>query len=331
MPNTAAIVGIPGPVLDRHTAILLRDTRPAGVILFGRNVQDKPQLQALTTALRAVLPPEAVVIVDQEGGRVARLRPPHWHAHPPAGCLGALYETNQPAGLRAAWITGALIGADCAEAGFDVVCAPVLDRRLDGYHDVVGDRGFSDDPDSVAELGRAVAEGLLAAGIQPVMKHLPGHGRACVDSHLSLPVVQDNVPADLAPFIRNAGLPWAMTAHILFPDWDSSHPATLSATVIADIIRGTIDFAGVLVSDDLAMQALSGTPAERAVRALAAGCDLAMYCAGDHDSTALMLAACGPVGQDAATRLQAARALALRCRISLDSGLLAAERDELLR
>ncbi len=187
-----AIVGIAGPCLAVAEADMLRRHRPAGIILFARNVADPGQLRALTAGLRAVLPPGAVIMVDQEGGRVARLRPPHWRAHPPAAELGRLFARHGPSGLRAAWITGALIGADCASCGFDVVCAPVLDLAYPGAHDVIGDRAFGPDPVVVARLGRAMAAGLLAAGVQPVGKHAPGHGRARVDSHLALPRIEAN-------------------------------------------------------------------------------------------------------------------------------------------
>jgi beta-N-acetylhexosaminidase len=169
----AAIVGIAGPALTPSEARTLRALRPAGVILFARNVESPVQLRALTASLRDILPPEAVLMVDQEGGRVARLRPPHWRAHPPAGTIGALYARDPSAGLRAAWITGVLIGLDCAEAGFDVACAPVLDLRIPGAHDVIGDRAYGADPEAVGALGRAVAEGLMQAGIHPVAKHMP--------------------------------------------------------------------------------------------------------------------------------------------------------------
>jgi beta-N-acetylhexosaminidase len=324
---TAAIVGIPGLTLEPETAELLRAFQPAGVILFGRNVQTPEQLRALTADLRAVLPERAVLMVDQEGGRVARLRPPHWRAHPSAGRIAAL---DPEAGLRAAWLSGALIGLDCADAGFDVACAPVLDLRIEAMSDVIGDRSFGGDPATVARLGRAMAEGLLAAGIQPVMKHLPGHGHARVDSHLALPVVDDSIDDDLRPFAENADLPWAMTAHILYPAMDPLHPATLSKHIVAEIIRGTIGFDGVLVSDDLAMQALSGSPADRAVAALEAGCDLAMYCAGDHEATKAVLSACKPLSGEAIRRLDAARGLARRRAITLDTATLAAERGFLL-
>jgi len=272
--------------------------------------------------LRRVLPAGAVLMVDQEGGRVARLRPPDWRAHPPAGALRS---------LRAAWLTGALIGLDCMAAGFDVVAAPVLDLAIHGAHAVIGDRALAEQPTEVAKLGRALAAGLLAAGIQPVMKHAPGHGRASVDSHLALPRVETNDQhADLLPFALNADLPWAMSAHIVYPAWDAVLPATLSPAVIAAIIRDRIGFEGVLVTDDLAMKALTGPPADLACRALAAGCDIALYCSGEFAPTADLLARCPPMSDRAASRLAAARALAARRQMPLNALLLAAERDRLV-
>ena len=270
-------------------------------------------------------------MVDQEGGRVARLRPPHWRAHPPAAELGALFAEDRRAGLRAAWLTGALIGIDCAAARFDVAAAPVLDLAIAGAHSVIGDRALAEEPSSVARLGRALAAGLLAAGVQPVAKHAPGHGRARVDSHLSLPRVEANdLDADLLPFALNADLPWTMTAHIVYSAWDPTLPATLSPTVIKAIIRGRIGFEGVLVTDDLAMKALAGTPADLARQALAAGCDIALYCSGELAPTAELLTSCPPLTAAAATRLAAAKALAVRRSMALDEAALASERDRLL-
>jgi beta-N-acetylhexosaminidase len=328
----AAIVGIAGPDLDPAEAALFRAQPPAGVILFARNIVDPPRLAVLVAALRRVLPAESVLMVDQEGGRVARLRPPHWRAHPPAAALGALFARSPASGLRAAWLTGALIGLDCAGAGFDVAAAPVLDLGLPGAHAVIGDRALAEDPAVVGRLGRAVAAGLLAAGVQPVGKHVPGHGRARLDSHLALPTVEANdLDADLLPFALNADLPWAMTAHILYPAWDPTRPATLSRAIIGRVIRGRIGFEGVLVTDDLAMRALSGAPADLALLALAAGCDLALYCAGEAAPNAVLLAACPPVTPVAAARLGRARLLARRRRLTLDAAALADERALLLR
>jgi beta-N-acetylhexosaminidase len=327
----AAIVGIAGPALADAEAALFCEHPPAGVILFARNVVDPPQLRALTAALRVALPPDAVLMVDQEGGRVARLRAPHWHTHPPAAAIGRAFAANPAIGSRAAWLTGALIGLDCADAGFDVVCAPVLDRRMPGADAAIGDRAFAADPETVAKLGGTLADGLLAAGVQPVGKHAPGHGRARVDSHAALPVVEDDdLARDLLPFICNAELPWLMTAHIRYTAWDAENPATHSPRIIAEIIRGRIGFAGVLVSDDLAMGALTGSPPDRALRALAAGCDLALYCPGDPAGNAAVLEACPLVTPAAAERLAAARALASERRLALDPALLHAERERLM-
>jgi len=327
----AAIVGISGLVLTDQEAALFARHPPAGFVLFRRNVADPAQLRALTDALHALLPDGSPILVDQEGGRVARLRPPHWRAHPPAAAIGALHARDPSAGLRAAWLTGALIGLDCAATGIDVACAPVLDLRLPDTHEAIGDRAFSAEPDAVAALGRALAEGMLAAGVQPVGKHAPGHGRARVDSHLTLPVVEAaDLSADLVPFARNADFPWMMTSHILYTALDPDRPATLSPTVIGDVIRGRIGFGGVLSSDDLAMQALSGTPAERAAAALAAGCDIALYCPGDAAGNEAVLAACPPLTEAATARLAAARALADARRLPLDAHALADERNRLL-
>jgi beta-N-acetylhexosaminidase len=326
----AAVVGVSGLSLTPDEATLFATHPPLGVILFGRNVADPSQLAALIAAIRVVLP-GALLMVDQEGGRVARLRPPHWQAHPPAAAIGALHGANAAAGLRAAWITGALIGHDCAAAGFDVACAPVLDLRHPGMTDAIGDRAFGTDPEAVAALGRAMAEGLLAAGIQPVGKHAPGHGRAVVDSHQAMPCIDAaDLDADFLPFIRNADLPWMMTAHLLYEALDQTHPATLSPGIIATVIRGRIGFDGVLVSDDLAMGALTGPPAERALACLAAGCDVALYCAGVFDHTEAVLRALPSLGTRTAARLAAAASLARTCKKALDPAALADERARLI-
>ncbi len=328
----AAIVGLAGLTLGADEAALFRQYRPAGVILFARNVENPKQLAALVAPLRGVLPTGGVLAVDQEGGRVARLRPPHWRDHPAAARLGQLFDGNQAAGERAAWLTGALIGLDCAGAGLDVACAPVLDLRVPGAHQVVGDRAYSTEPDAVARLGRAVADGLLAAGVQPVAKHAPGHGRAAVDSHLDLPRVDagQDLADDMRPFALCAAVPWMMTAHILYAGLDADWPATLSATVIRQAIRGQIGFQGVLVSDDLAMNALTGSPGQRAAQAVAAGCDIALHCSGALSDTADVLQSCPEVTDLALARLAAARGMAAAARQTLDGTALSAERDALL-
>ena len=327
----AAIVGIAGPVLLADESALFKAFPPAGVILFSRNIQDPAQLKSLIAALRTVLPADADIMVDQEGGRVARLRPPHWHSHPAAATLGRLFERDPAAGLRSAWLTGALIGANCQDAGFTIAAAPVLDISIPAAHDVIGDRAFTRHPVSVARLGRAVANGLLAAGITPVGKHAPGHGRARVDSHLVLPTVaEDDLSADIRPFALSADLPWMMTAHIVYEALDPGLPATLSAAVIGGVIRGRIGFEGVLVTDDLAMKALSGNPADVAVQALAAGCDIALYCSGAFAPTEAMLRTCPPVTPATDRRLRAARAACANRGLKLDPVRLSAERERLL-
>jgi beta-N-acetylhexosaminidase len=327
----AGIVGIAGPALTGRERRMIRVCPPAGVILFRRNIVTPEQVSGLVRDLRGVLPPRAVLMVDQEGGRVARLGPPYWAPHPPCGAIGALWDADQARAVRAAWIQGALIGAQVAAAGFDVVCAPVLDRRLPGAHDVVGDRAFHADPVAVGRLGRAMASGLLAAGVQPVAKHVPGHGRATADSHHHLPRVDaTDLDADLLPFLISADMPWAMTAHIAYAAFDADWPATLSASVIQGVIRGRLDFSGVLVSDDLTMKALSGTPAELARRALAAGCDLVLHCSGVEQQTAEVLAACPDLPAAGIARMRAAAVRAAAARRPLDVRALAVERDRLL-
>ena len=327
----AAIVGIAGSALSAEESALFRAWPPAGVILFSRNIREPGQLAELVASLRLVLGAEADLMVDHEGGRVARLRPPHWRAHPPAAALGRLFATNPAAALRGAWLTGALIGCECRSAGFSIAAAPVLDIAMPGAHEVIGDRAFARHPVAVARLGRALANGLLAAGVLPVGKHAPGHGRAAVDSHLSLPKLREtDLSADFRPFALNADLPWMMTAHIVYEALDPHLPATLSATLIETVIRGLIGFQGVLVTDDLAMQALSGAPADLAVQALAAGCDVALYCSGEFAANESLLRAVPPLSPRARHRLQAGRVAASRGRQTLHPGLLAAERERLL-
>ncbi|WP_027134691.1 beta-N-acetylhexosaminidase [Geminicoccus roseus] len=281
----AGVLGIDGTELTDEERDFLRETPPAGVILFARNIADRDQLRRLTDAIRtAASPARPLVFIDQEGGRVMRLRPPVWRSLPAMARIGELCLGNPGAADLAAEAVGRLIGADLAEAGIDVACAPVLDVAAPGLTEAIGSRAFSGDPEVVSRLGRKVADGLLAAGILPVIKHLPGHGRALVDSHMGLPVVEagrdDLAARDFRPFQALADLPIGMTAHILFRAIDPDRPATLSARVIEDVIRGEIGFAGLLLSDDLGMGALSGGLAGRASDCLAAGCDLALACSG---------------------------------------------------
>ncbi|MFT8242658.1 beta-N-acetylhexosaminidase [Roseomonas sp. BN140053] len=310
----AAVVGIAGTSLSAEEAALFRQHRPAGAILFARNIADPAQLLALTAALRQELGEEAPILVDQEGGRVARLKPPHWPAFP--SC--ASFEGRPEQARQVA----AQLGAVCLAMGLDVVCAPVLDLRLPDAHDIIGDRAFSADPAEVARIGAAFTAGLRAAGCVPVIKHVPGHGRATLDSHEALPRVaagREELAADIFPF-RAVCLPdagrslWAMTAHILYEALDPDRPATLSPRVIEGVIRDEIGFDGVLVSDDLAMKALTGEPAALAAASLAAGCDLVLHCPGIFAENAALLAACPVLSDRAAERLAEARALSLATR-----------------
>ena len=328
----AAIVGIAGPSLLPPERELFAALPPAGVILFARNVVDPAQLGALTAALRSVLADDAVIAVDQEGGRVARLRPPAWRLQPPAAAIGALHARDRDAGVRAAYLTGALIGLDCAASGLDVACAPVLDLRVAGASDVIGDRAFGADPVAVAALGSAMAEGLMAAGVAPVGKHAPGHGRALLDSHLALPSVpaETDLAGDIAAFRACAGLPWMMTAHLLYHGLDADRPGTLSPVVIGRVIRERIGFEGVLVSDDLAMRALQGAPGDLAAAAVAAGCDLALFCTGQLEDSEAVLRAAPAIGARTQARMAASRHMVALRRAVLDGEALAAERDRLL-
>jgi beta-N-acetylhexosaminidase len=321
----AAIVGLAGPTLTTEERALFRARRPAGLILFARNVEDPTQLRALTQAARDLLGADLPILVDQEGGRVARLRPPHWPAFPAAAAFEGL-----PA--EAARANAALLGLTCHAMGIDVVCAPVLDLRLPGGHAVIGDRAFAADPAEVVRLGRAWVEGLHSAGCVPVLKHIPGHGRALVDSHLELPHIpagRDALAEDCAPFAALAGSgAWAMTGHLLLEALDPRHPVTLSHDIIGRVIRRAIGFQGVLVSDDLAMQALRGAPGALAQHAIAAGCDLALHCTGVLAETAEVLADCPALSEAAAARLAESRAVAAAARQpALDPAMLAGLRD----
>ena len=300
----SAIIGVSGLRLTAEEAGLLRRHRPLGAILFARNVESPAQLHALTAEIRECLRAEAPILVDQEGGRVARLKPPHWRAHPPA----ASFE-NGPA--EAAEAEAAAIGAACRAVGLDVVCAPVLDLRLPEMHKVIGDRAFSADPAEVARLGAAWIAGLRQAGGVPVAKHIPGHGRATLDSHEALPVVSASraeLAADFAPFraLASADL-WGMTAHILYTALDEARCATLSPEIIARVIRGEIVFDGLLLSDDLGMKALSGTLPGLTEAALAAGCDAVLHCSGVMSESLAVLEACPSMSESALRRLAASR------------------------
>ncbi|TSD88169.1 beta-N-acetylhexosaminidase [Mycobacterium sp. KBS0706] len=309
----AILFGCAGPILAAEERLFFRDADPLGFILFRRNCETPDQLAALVADLRDAVGREAPVMIDQEGGRVARLRPPHWPAFPAAGRFGALDALDPAAAEKAARANATAIALTTGAAGIDIVAAPVLDLDLPGAdRTVVGDRAFSGDPAVVARLGRAVAEGLLDGGALPVIKHLPGHGRSKVDSHFALPLVEADLDTlertDFAPFRDLSDLPWGMTGHLVFTALDPDHPVTQSPTAIRDAVRGRIGFGGVLCSDDLSMGALSGTLPDRAARALAAGCDLALHCNGDLAEMRAIAAAVPAIGPETSVRLARAEA-----------------------
>ncbi len=285
MTIASAIFGCSTTQLTGQERSFFRSADPLGFILFARNVESPDQVRRLTAELRdAVGRADAPILIDQEGGRVARLRPPHWRAAPPAVRFGELARRDRAAGAEAARLNALLLAAELRPLGVTVDCAPVLDLRVSGAHDVIGDRAFGADPQTVADLGRAMADGLLAGGVIPVIKHVPGHGRAAVDSHTALPVVTASraalEAADFRPFRALNDMPWAMAAHVVYTAVDPERPASTSPRVVAEIIRGSIGFEGVLIADDLSMQALAGSLEARAQAVFGAGCDLVLHCTG---------------------------------------------------
>jgi beta-N-acetylhexosaminidase len=316
LPNEArraVILGCAGPSLDAFERDFFPAANPVGFILFRRNCVSPGQVRDLVASLReCVGRSDAPVLIDQEGGRVARLRPPHWRAYPAAARLGSLPD---PLAETASRLCARLIGDDLAQLGITVDCLPVLDLAIAGADPVIGDRAYGSDGRRVARLARAACEGLLESGIIPVIKHIPGHGRAGVDSHDACPVVETShielARTDFAPFCALAAMPWAMTAHIVYSAIDPTAPATLSSAVIAEVIRAEIGFGGVLISDDLSMRALGGGLGERTRRTLAAGCDLVLHCNGSPTEMEEIVAAAAMISPRTAERL--ARGEAMRC------------------
>jgi beta-N-acetylhexosaminidase len=285
MQARAFITGVSGPELAVAEHDFIRAERPWGFILFKRNVETPQQVSTLVEELRnCVGVPDAPVLIDQEGGRVQRLGPPHWPVYPPGALFGALYDLDPTLGLAAARLSARSIAADLADLGISVDCLPLADVPVAGANAVIGDRAYGDRPDKVAAIARAVTKGLEQGGILPVLKHIPGHGRATADSHLRLPEVKtpkkELERTDFAAFQALADLPMAMTAHVVFSALDPVHPATTSATIIEQVIRGVIGFHGLLMSDDVSMNALSGSIAERTGAIFSAGCDVVLHCNG---------------------------------------------------
>jgi beta-N-acetylhexosaminidase len=302
----ACILGCAGPALGADEAALFRQARPWGFILFARNIETPDQVRKLVADLRETVGREdAPVLIDQEGGKVQRLGPPHWRLYPP----GAAYKER---GVDAARLGGRLIAHDLAALGINVDCAPVLDLPAEGAHAVIGDRAFGARPTEVATLARAMADGLLSGGVLPIVKHIPGHGRATSDSHVALPRVEASREAltawDFQPFRLLADLPAAMTAHVVYSAYDPVNPATTSKATIDLAIRGAIGFDGLLISDDLEMKALTGSLKARAEASLAAGCDVVLQCHGGLGDMADVVSGVGALEGRSAARAEAALA-----------------------
>ncbi|MET4170593.1 beta-N-acetylhexosaminidase [Bradyrhizobium sp. LA6.1] len=286
MSTRAFITGVSGTELTAAEREFIRAERPWGFILFKRNVEAPAQVAALVEELRAAAgAADAPVLIDQEGGRVQRLGPPHWPVYPPGAIFSTLYDTDSVLGLTAARLSARLIASDLADLGITVDCLPLADVPVPGADAVIGNRAYGTEPGKVAAIARAVTEGLEQGGVLPVLKHIPGHGRATADTHFKLPTVdapRDELDrTDFAAFKPLADLPMAMTAHVVFSAVDPAHPATTSATMITQVIRGVIGFQGLLMSDDVSMNALSGNIAERTRAIFAAGCDMALHCNGN--------------------------------------------------
>jgi beta-N-acetylhexosaminidase len=305
-----AILGLGGQVLSDDERSFFSEVVPAGFVLFARNCQDRDQLRALTDSLREVSERADVpILIDQEGGRVARMKPPEWPPFPAGWRFAELYAKAPISAIEAARVNAQAIATLLGEVGINTDCLPVLDIRRESTHDVIGDRALGDEPIQVAALGRAVLEGLEAGGVCGVVKHVPGHGRAASDSHTELPVVDadaESLALDLAPFHALRDAPMAMTAHVLYRAWDSERPASISPVVIREVIRGQIGFNGLLMSDDIAMEALSGSHAERAKAAVDAGCDVALHCSGRFEDNVAVAEALGDMGDTGLERLRRA-------------------------
>jgi beta-N-acetylhexosaminidase len=286
--RTRAIYGCSGMTLGAAERNFFREVQPFGFILFARNIHDRAQLRALVDSLRDTVGDSGTpVLIDQEGGRVSRLTAPGWSSRPPAARFGLVYAGQHEAGLEAVYLNARLIAHDLAQVGINVDCLPVLDVPVEGADAVIGDRAFASDPAAIIDLGRAQIEGLLEGGVLPIMKHIPGHGRATADSHHALPRVSTSAEelsaTDFVTFRSLDTCPMAMTAHVVYEAFDAQRPATTSPKVIRDVIRGEMGFDGLLISDDLSMNALDGPLSVRTKAALFAGCDVVLHCNGKMD------------------------------------------------
>lgn len=332
--SKAIIFGCSGPRLTDEEAAFFADERPWGLILFARNIGEAAEIADLTARFRDIVGrTDAPVFIDQEGGRVQRIRQPIAPNYPSGAVLGALYRKDRAQGLHMARLMSRLHAADLLPLGIDADCLPVLDVPVPGAHDVIGDRAYGHDAKSVAEMGRAAAEGLLEGGVLPVIKHIPGHGRSLVDSHKALPVVDADIETlastDFEPFRQLADMPMAMTAHVVYTSLDPDNPATTSARVIGEVIRTQIGFDGLLMTDDLSMHALSGDFSARTKASLSAGCDVVLHCNGLLDEMRPVAEAAPQLSGKALER--AGRATAMARRLGSAASETAALRDEFER
>ncbi|HVF37843.1 MAG TPA: beta-N-acetylhexosaminidase [Sphingomicrobium sp.] len=330
----AAIYGLSGTQLTAGEADFFRDAKPAGYILFRRNIETRQQLRQLTDSLRDLEGHDGVpILIDQEGGRVARMRPPEWPAFPSGEAFDRLYQLAPSSAIEAARVNARALGLMLAECGVTVDCLPLVDVRQEGASDIIGDRALGSEPMQVSALGRAQLDGLASAGVIGVVKHIPGHGRALVDSHHELPFVtasDEELAIDLEPFERLRDAPMAMVAHVVYEAWDKGRPASQSPTVIHDIIRQRIGFDGFLMSDDSNMNALTGTQGKRAAACVAAGCDVALPCDGvlaNNIDVAKAVPALSPAGE---ARLARAMAMRFTPDDDMDFAEAVAKRDALL-
>jgi len=330
----AAIYGLAGFELTGDERAFFRDADPAGYILFRRNCDSPEQVLRLTDSLRDLSGRADVpILIDQEGGRVVRMRPPAWPAFPAAERFAQLYALAPSSALEAARSNARAIALILRSCGINVNALPLLDVRQEGATDIIGDRALGSEPMQVAALGRVVLDGMASAGVVGIIKHMPGHGRALVDSHKELPVVScsaDELELDLEPFERLASAPMGMTAHVVYTSWDAERPASLSPTVIHDVIRGRIGFDGWLMSDDLGMEALAGDFGSRAAGVVAAGCDVALHCSGKMEEMAAVAAAVPAMSAEGDARLARAMALTMVDGDGPDFAESVAKRDTLL-
>jgi beta-N-acetylhexosaminidase len=312
MATRAFITGLAGTTLSPAEHSFLRSADPWGIILFARNVATPEQLNRLTKCAREALGRDAPVLVDQEGGRVQRLGPPHWPSYPPGAAYGWMYDQSPAMGGRAAYLAAYLMASELIAVGIDVNCLPIADVPVAGASGVIGDRAYGETAAKVAAIARCVADGLLGCGVLPVLKHLPGHGRAATDSHSERPIVETDYgtlrATDFAAFRPLADLPLGMTAHVVYTAIDPIAPATTSVTVVRDVIRDWIEFSGLLMSDDISMGALSGSLDRRSRAALAAGCELILHCNGMLDEMEEVASAVPILEGKAAVRAEAALA-----------------------